>query len=183
MRVEFITEPDALDVVTLAEAKQQMRIPTAITDEDALHESMIEAAVQMVQEMTGRVLAPCDIEIYLDDIDGTIRLPYSPLDITEVAIKDGAGVYTATTEYSSSTRGKTPVVRITGGVPSSGFDRIRIQATAGYDDAPSWAKQAVKLLVAHWDEHRSQTVVPVPAREIPKGVDAIISTHRNTYFV
>lgn len=185
MKTVFTTEPNPLQVVTLSEAKQQLRIPPDITDEDAIHTAYIGAAVDHIQQATGRLLAPCNIVIYLDDSKGEHRLPWSPIVVTEVALKNAAGDYVATSDFEFSGFGQTPIIKINAQSESDGFDRTRVTATAGFSngECPNSLKQAVKLLVVHYDENRSESIVPVPARSIPKGVDALINTYRNTFFV
>lgn len=181
----FLTQGNALDVVTLAEAKQQLRIPADINDEDAIHTAYILAAVEHIEQASGRLLRPCTVEIYLDSADGEIRLPWSPLAVTAVALKNDAGTYVATTDFDFSGTGQTPIIKFNQKPNGEGYDVVRITATAGFavGQCPQSFKQAVKLLVVHYDENRSETTVPVPARSIPKGIDALINPLRNTYFV
>lgn len=181
----FLTQGNALDVVTLAEVKQQLRIPADIDDEDAIHTAYILAAVEHLEQASGRLLRPCIVEIYLDSAEGEIRLPWSPLVVTSVELKNEAGTYVATTDFDFSGTGQTPIIKLNKKPDDDGYDVVRITATAGFDvgQCPNSFKQAVKLLVVHYDENRSETIVPVPARSIPKGIDALINPHRNTYFV
>jgi uncharacterized phiE125 gp8 family phage protein len=188
MRVQFTTNYDPLDVLSLNDAKEQLRIPLAITDEDDIHERMIAAAVATIQNLTGRVLGECELEFYFDDVpdDSRAFLPFSPLTVTAVDFKDSAGNYVAQvegTDYEVSTLGIVPRIRFLSQPSGSGFDRIVIKCNAGFTDVPAPLKHAVALMVVHFDENRSQTITPVPLREIPKGVDAIISPYRNEFFV
>lgn len=181
----FLTQGDPLDVVTLEQAKQQLRIPDDIDDEDAIHTAYIMAAVEHLEYASGRLLRPCEVEIYLDSAEGEIRLPWSPLTITSVEFKNDSGGYDATTEFEFSNTGTVPVIKFTSQPLGDGYDKVKITANAGYSvgSCPRSFQQAVKLLVVHYDENRSETIVPVPARSIPKGIDALINPLRNTYFV
>lgn len=181
----FLTQGSALDVVTLAEAKQQLRIPDDIEDEDAIHTAYILAAVEHIEQASGRLLRPCTVEIYLDSADGEIRLPWSPLVVTAVALKNDVGTYVPTTDYDFSGTGQTPIIKLNEKPLADNYDVVRITANAGFSvgQCPESLKQAVKLLVVHYDENRSETIVPVPARSIPKGIDALINPLRNTYFL
>lgn len=181
----FLTQGDALDVVTLSEVKKQLRIPDDIDDEDDLHEAYIRAAVEHIELASGRLLRPCTVEIYLDDAEGEIRLPWSPLTVTSVEFKNDAGGYVATTDFKFSGKGVVPIIKFDSQPEGDGYDRVKITAEAGFavGQCPRSFVQAVKLLVVHYDENRSETTVPVPARVIPKGIDALINPLRNTYFV
>lgn len=187
MKTVFKTQPDYLQVLTLEQAKQQLRIPMAIDDEDDIHEAMIIAAGDAISQQSGRVLGPCEIEIYLDgkDLADIVYLPWSPIEITEVAVKNDAGVYVATTEYEASTAGITPRIKFTGLGSRTGMDVVRITADAGFaqGEVPPGLLHAMRLLVVHYDENRSETIVPVPARVIPKGVDNLINPHRNVFML
>lgn len=191
MKVTFTTNYTPTDVLSLAEAKQHLRIPSAITDEDALHTRMIAAACQSVQNLTNRVLGPCTVELSVDereDEGSEYRLPVSPLSSVVVKYKNAAGTgydtKTLGTDYELSTRGIVPRLNLLTSLPGTGFDRLLIEANAGYavGAVPSPLKQAVALLVVHMDENRSATIAPVPLREIPLGVMNLISHYRNEYF-
>lgn len=191
MKVNFTTNYTATDILSLAEAKQHLRIPSAITDEDALHTRMIGAACQTIQNLTNRVLGPCEVEIAYDEREGEgaeYLLPVSPLSNVVVKYKraDGSGYDTKTsgTDYEISTRGIVPRLKLLTSLPGTGFDRLLIEADAGFavGSCPAPLKQAVALLVVHMDENRSATIAPVPLREIPFGVMNLISQYRNEFF-
>ena len=190
MKVNFTTNYTATDVLSLAEAKQHLRIPSAITDEDALHTRMIGAACQTIQNLTNRVLGPCSVEIAYDERDDEgveYLLPVSPLSSVVVKYKNTSGTYdtkTLGTDYELSTRGIVPKLKLLTSLPGTGYDRLLIEANAGYSvgAVPSPLKQAVALLVVHMDENRSATIAPVPLREIPFGVMNLVSHYRNEYF-
>jgi len=187
MRTEFTTAPNFLTALPLADAKLHLRIPTGITTEDDLHEAYISAAGYHVMECTGVVLAPAAVRIFLDEFPPSGEwqaLPYTPLVISEVAFKNSDGSYTATTDYEAALVGRTPRIRFTSTpVTQDGFGLIRITATCGHasGECPQPLLHAMKLLVAHYDENRSETTIPAAAREIPKGVDALISPWRNLF--
>lgn len=189
IKTEFTTEADYSWVVTLAQAKAQLRIPTAITDEDTYHTDLIDVCGDHVQEMTGRVLATRSVVMYIDsddldqsDDDGFIYLPYSPLTISEVAVLNDAGAYVVTTDFEADTRGKSPRIKITASTVAKP-NAVRITGTAGFTegDCPRALALAVKLLVVHFDENRAQTIAPVQLREIPIGVHDLVMPHRNIY--
>jgi uncharacterized phiE125 gp8 family phage protein len=118
-------------------------------------------------------------------LSDVVYLPWTPLEITEVAVKDDTGAYVATTDYEASTVGINARIRFTSLGSRTGMDVVRIKADAGFaqDAVPAGLVHAMRLLVVHWDENRSETIVPVPARTIPKGVDALISPHRNVFMI
>ncbi|QIM48985.1 hypothetical protein G9Q38_07215 [Pusillimonas sp. DMV24BSW_D] len=96
MSLKVITPP-AAEPVSLQEAKLHLRIIAALSDtathpEDAMIESLIVAARQGAEHLTGRALMPQTFELGLDGFVDKIKLPMPPLvSITSLTYVDVAG--------------------------------------------------------------------------------------------
>lgn len=171
----LITAPTD-DVVTLAEAKAQLRI--ADTSYDTVIEALIQSAVDQIDPAgggwLGRALRPQTWELRLPSFPYQYdtyynpkaywtELPYPPLlTVDSVKYDDGDGVETTLTEgvgyrVIQGGIGRASIAPIyNGSWPSSvrsDAESVRIRFTAGYeigsagDEMPSPIKQAVILMV------------------------------------
>jgi uncharacterized phiE125 gp8 family phage protein len=162
----LITAPTQ-DVVTLDEAKRQLRVTSTSSDE--LIQAMIDAVVALLDPATSgyldRALRPQTWEARLPNFPcGEIKLPYPPLmSITSVKYDDLSGVertLAVTTGYrvigqgSFSKAAIAPPYLQPWPAARCDFESVRIRFIAGYDadaDAgdslPAAIKQAVHLAV------------------------------------
>lgn len=183
------TAPPLTEPVSLAEMKLHCRID--IADEDALLTGLISAARTHLERLTGRSFCttswrysqdrwPCADGRYSPR--GAILMPRPPLlSVTTVAYTSAAGVYTilpsADYEVDADSEparigpayGKTwPTIR-----PSLGAVQVEYQAGYGAaDDVPTPLKQAIKMLAAHWYEHREAVDVGAWG-ELPMAVQSL----------
>lgn len=173
-----LTTPPAADVVSLAEAKAQLREDAA--DEDAIIARLIAAATAHLDGragLLGRALAP-QTWTWAGRIPDTGRvvLPLAPvLSITSVTV-DGDALASSAYELADADNGE---IDLEGYACAAAV----IVFEAGYADAeiPEPLKHAILLLVAHWFEHREEfTVVEGSARSIPYGVRALTAAYRRT---
>ncbi len=173
--LSLIEPPDA-EIVSLEEAKAQLRITDA--DQDDMIKALVDAAVAQIDPggggWLGRALGPQTWEMqaagfpcyysncaWTRTYSGTIELPYPPhISVDSVKYYDGNGVDTTLVEgvgYRVLGLGSTRKVSIApvynGSWPSSvRYDpgSVRIRFTSGYEDGvPSPIKQAVILMVRH----------------------------------
>lgn len=182
------TEP-----VSLAEAKAQCRVDS--TDDDAFITGLIAAAREMAEKVARRAFVTQTWDLVLDawpDSD-QIELPRPPLQsVMSVTYVDDDGV-SATFPSSSylvdtdSEPGR--VVLKTGYTwPSATLQAangVRVRFVAGYGAAaavPAHLAAAIKLLVGHWYENREATAAGDVAREVPLGVQALLTLDRNLGF-
>jgi uncharacterized phiE125 gp8 family phage protein len=164
--LELVTAPVG-QVVTTAEAKLWLRRDDD-EDNDVI-DALEAAAVKLVeQEIAGHrqlLLATWDVPV-AGWWSGPLRLPRPPLSsVTWVKYYDSAGTLQtlATTEYLVRTPLRAPGTVERAPLkswPALQSDRrlpVTIRFVAGYGAAsavPATIKTAVKLLVAHWYEHR-----------------------------
>ena len=159
------------------------------TDEDDLIDSLIVAARQWAENFTRRAFITQSWTLTLDAFPSEIILP-RPLAITVTTLKyfDTNGVQQTwnAANYTvdiTNTPGRVvrafnvswPDVR---NIPNT----IEAIYTAGYGAAaanvPDSIKLAIKLLVAHWYEHRESVLVGVTASEVPQTVESILWPYR-----
>ena len=89
MSLKVITPP-ASEPLTLDEAKLHLRVDG--TDEDSLITSLIVAARQGAEHLTGRALMPQTLELALDEFSDKIKLPRPPfVSVTSVTYVDLMG--------------------------------------------------------------------------------------------
>lgn len=166
MKRTLLSGPDA-EPLTLGEAKAHLRLET--DDEDALIGSLVKAARIAAETETRRVLLAQGWRVEVETWStGGIRLPFAPiLAIDEVRWLDGDGVPAVLDGEAYRLDGETRLKLRERPAGAAGYE---IELTAGYGtgpaDVPEPIRQAIRLLVAHWYEHRSAAgdpLVPAPA--------------------
>jgi uncharacterized phiE125 gp8 family phage protein len=181
MPLILIGEPEE-EPLSLADAKLFLRIDH--TADDALIADLIRAARKHVETVTGKRLVTQAWRLVLDQWPegGVLKLPLAPVSAVEAArlrAPDGAetAVDTAAWLLDTSTSRlrmpeRPPVLR-----PFAG---IEIDLEAGYGaaaDVPPGFVQAIRLLVAHWYEHRA-SALPEGMDALPLAVAALIAPER-----
>jgi uncharacterized phiE125 gp8 family phage protein len=179
-----ITKPD-VEPVELDEMKLHCRIEADIHEEDDLVLSLIRAAREKFEKLTGRQIMQSTWELVLDGMpSGVIQLPRPPLS-SIVSIK-----YIDPYDYTEQTIDPSLYEVDIGPTPGEirpaylqqfwpmarcwpGSVRIRFIAGWAEEDVPDSIKAAIKLLVGHWFENR-ETVNEKPGDEIPLCWDSLI---------
>jgi uncharacterized phiE125 gp8 family phage protein len=182
--------------VTTAEMKLHMREDLSDTDNNSLIDSYISAAVDWVESFTGLPLTSATYAYYLEEFptDGSdIILPRCPVvTLTQIAYIDAAGTSQVLSAANYDVQNKTGRIRPAYGqswpTTQSVLDAVTISFTAGHGSAnavPNVLKLAVKMLVAHWYEHRL-AVSEVDSRstqvEVPLGVRNLLWPYRMVRF-
>lgn len=191
MALHLVTAP-VVEPVTLAEIKAQCRVDH--DDENELLNSLIVAARETVETLTGRALMTQTWDWKFHEFpehDEGLTIPLGQVtSITSITYLDTAG---ASQTWSSSdyrtdipTGPKAALARIEPGYgisyPSTYdvMNAIAVRFVAGYgstpETVPSSLCHAIKLLVAHWYQNREAIVVSIggTATELPLGVSALI---------
>lgn len=182
MRYKVTTAP-ATEPITLAEAKEHLRI--LHDDEDAMIELWITASREAVETMTRRALITQTVTAKLDGWPSSLKipLPLPPLisvsSITYVD-SDGATQTLAANQYQVVASGEpayiVPAYAVTWPTLRSQPDNVTIVFTAGYGAAasvPARAKQAMFLLMSHMNENREAVNIGNIVNEVPLGVKAL----------
>lgn len=187
-----VLEPPSAEPVTLAEAKEHLRV----TDdaEDAYISSLIRQARELCEEIQGRAYLQQRQQFMLErwPVGRRILLPRPPLASVDAIRYVNAYGQTVTVDpamYRMDAATEPGAVVLAPGQswPSEALDvglPITIEYTAGYDDPariPANAIHAIKLLIAHAYEHREPVIVGSTTRAIEFSVGQLLSVHRVFY--
>jgi uncharacterized phiE125 gp8 family phage protein len=179
----------AAEPISLAEAKAHLRIDTS--DEDSLLTSLIIAARMFIGRTLALSLVTESWSLYLDGWprSGTIALPIHPVQaVTAVRIYDPDGAPTVVNSETYSVDVLSEPARLVlspGAVqlsPARLLNAFEVAFTAGYGDeatdVPLTIRHALKLLVAHWFEHREPVVLGDLPQEVPATVAGLLLPYR-----
>ncbi|QIB36313.1 head-tail connector protein [Ancylobacter pratisalsi] len=182
----LLTGP-AAEPLTLAEAKTYLRVDH--DGEDAMIGSMITAARATVEALTRRVLIDQSWRIVRDawPASGLIPVPVNPLKaITGAHVIDAAGaeIEVPLAALISDTARLPGLIRVERcAVPEPGrvLAGIAIDVVAGHgadaDHVPSPLVEAVRVVLAHFYEHRDE---PGAGAAFPARLDALVAPFRVT---
>jgi uncharacterized phiE125 gp8 family phage protein len=184
-----LTSGPAVEPVTLADAKAQLRIDG--TAEDTLIASLILTSRLHVEAGLGLALNTQGWSYFLDawPPGPQITLPLLPVQsVSAVRLyAEDESVQTVAPEtYLLDLDAQRPRLVRRGATvwpaPSRAANGIEIAFTAGYgDDAadvPAPIRQAILLLTAHWYDHRSPFEVGVVAAPMPGMVSDLLAPYR-----
>lgn len=173
--------PPAAEPVSLAEAKAHLRVTHG--DDDVLIGTLIASARRIVEARSGLQLITQDWTCYRDawPEDGVIGIPLGPLTaVIELAVygEDGAKAVIDPAHYYADFASRPPRLLLRGSrlwqPPGRALNGIAITVEAGFGpaaaDVPETLRQAVKILLAHWYEHRGSGDPP----PVPVTFDALI---------
>jgi len=185
-----VITPVSTEPLTPTEAKLHLRV--ADTAEDSLIISLMTAAREFCENITGRPFATQTFELILSEFPacGYIELPLPPLQSVEsVKYKDYAGTEATldTSEYIVDTDSTLGRIQLAYGESWPSFtpypsNPIRVRFTAGYVVLPNPLKQAMLLLIGHWYANRETILVGATSKEIEFSVKALISQYKVRWF-
>lgn len=190
MTLVRVTAPVA-SPVSLADAKAHLRVDGSA--EDAYIQSLIDAAVSMVDGdgLLGRAMVTQTWAKWVSQNPGVVRLSMGPfIALTDVSYYDTDNVLQAATltDFDVRVDGDFVNVRPKKDKVWPGAyirdDAIKLTFTAGFgaaSDVPVDIIHAIKLMVAHWHQHR-EAVSGERLMDIPLGVDALIGRHRVSWY-
>ena len=184
-----VVSPPAIEPVTLAEAKDHLRID--VTDDDALVGFMIQAARESVEAFLGRTIINTTRDLFLDRFPGragTILVPFPSLQsVTTVKFFDTAGVLTTVPSADFLVDTSSEPGRITPSPDSLIWEEteaqiraVEVRYVAGYGsattDVPEAVRLAIMLMTADLYEHR-ETQSEIRLTE-NKTVKSLLYTHK-----
>lgn len=191
----IVVAPPAFEPVSLAEAKLHCRV--SISDDDAYLQGLVAAARAWVEDYTGRALITQTLRWELDDFPDRhyLLLPKAPVQsITELRTfdeDDEVGTVMDEDDYVVDLQSEPArIVLKSGEVWPTELDvarAVRIPFVAGYEptaspDAgeavPELLKLAIKMLVSTWYDHRETVTQLANLKEVPGGIDALLSDFR-----
>ncbi|QFR31718.1 head-tail connector protein [Ancylobacter sp. TS-1] len=176
-----------VEPLTLAEAKTYLRVDHDA--EDALIASLLTAARATVEALTRRCLIDQDWRLVRDawPASGLIPVPVNPLRAilaAHVIGAEGGDVEVPLTAFTADTARLPALIRVErGAVPAPGrpLAGIALDLRAGHgpgaDHVPSPLVEAVRVVLAHFYEHRD---VPGPGAAFPARLDALVGPYRVT---
>lgn len=164
--IKVITPP-AVEPVTLADIKPQLRIDEDDTDFDLLISPWIPAARQWCEEYQNRAYITQTLELALDDwpCRDHIELPRPPLQsVTSLIYTDTDGTDTTwgndnyiVDDYAFVARLVRKRYACWPSVCLADVNGVKVQYIAGYggtgEDVPEKIRQAIILLAVHWYEN------------------------------
>jgi uncharacterized phiE125 gp8 family phage protein len=180
----------AIEPVTLAEAKDQLRVD--ITDDDVLIAGLIVVAREFAEAITRRALITQTWDYIMDAFPAGDRLalPLAPLQsvtsITYVDDEDASDtVSSADYQVDTDSEPGRIVLKSTATWPSvtlRAANGVTVRFVAGYgddvEDVPQKIRQAMLLMVGHWYENREDTVGVGNVQRIPMGAEWLLWPER-----
>ena len=182
-----MTAAPAVEPVTLAEAKAQLRVDG--NAEDAYITSLIVTSRLQIEAALGLALITQRWRLTLDDWPGAgvVELPMRPVQsIESIAISHGDGAASLLPGASYHLDGMAQPARLVlkdeaPPRPNAIAEGIAIDFTAGFGllavSVPQPIRQALLLLVAHWFENREPSDANNGTR-IPDAVSALLAPYR-----
>lgn len=176
-----VTKP-ASEPVTLAEAKEHLKVPADITAEDTLIQGFVSAAREQVEQLTWRAVMSQSLRLVLDRWPEPFRLPRPPLiQIDSIKYYDASGVLQ--TLDSSNYRlidGDNAALYPISRWPnlSNRQDAVTVNFQAGHQssgDVPESIKAAILLFVGHLYNNREDVKADTPEL---RTFHLLISPHR-----
>lgn len=193
MALTIVTAP-ASEPVSLADAKVHLRIPSAVTADDAYITALITVARQWVENYTNRALITQTVDWTMDDWpDLPVKVPMSPLQsITSIKYYD-----TSDTEATWSSDNYAVDIASTPGridlaygcsLPSTtlrDMNGVVIRFVAGFGTAaanvPPNIIHAIKLMLTHYYEYREPVLSTFRGEalsEVPLSVYSLLANYR-----
>ncbi len=182
-----VATPPALEPLTVAEAKLFCRVDQDMHDEDSSFAVWITAAREYCESVSGQSFITRTLRMALEAFPGwRILLPRGPVQsVTSVIYRDVNGTLTTmpTTDYLFDPDVQPAYLqpKTYGYWPWSEYWRtgaVKVTYVAGYGAAatsvPERARQAMRMLVAHWYNQR-ETVGPLP-KEVEFSVCALLTS-------
>jgi uncharacterized phiE125 gp8 family phage protein len=179
-------EAPTLEIVSVADMRAHLRVDG--TDEDALIVSLTDAAVAYLDGWQGVLGMALGVQRWRWEADtfpaGEIEIPFGPvIEVQTVEYRDATGAFVTVPapDYivQVGARGAR-IAAVAGRWPSvDELGAVRVTFRAGHTTLAAIHKAVpliVKLLVAHWYEHRE--AVGGPAAELPMSAGALIASLR-----
>ncbi|MFZ2905332.1 MAG: head-tail connector protein [Cyclobacteriaceae bacterium] len=186
MVYKLITAPTEL-AITLAEAKAQLNVETAFTDDDTLITACIKAAALYVEKVIQGPVMSQVWELQLTDFLSTIELNkglISTIDSLKYYDSAEADQTVAASNYQTDLSNVPArlILKSTYVQPTvyDRFDAVRVRFTAGYATAsnvPEDVKQVIKLLVTHFYEYRSPEITGGAISKFDLTIEKLLSGH------
>ena len=173
--------------VTLAEAKQHLRVDSDFDDDDAYITTLIEVATDLVEQFTRRRLITQTYNLYYDQFPDYISLQVGIVaSVVHIKYRDTSNVEQtlASSNYVLDDKIKPGRIYVAtnGNFPDT-YDRpnaVEVEFTVGSAaaDVESALKQAMLITVGRYYEQRQDVVLGTIATELPLMVEYILTPYR-----
>ena len=176
----ILLEGPAVEPVLLAEAKAHLRLDDAA--EDDLVRALIAAARVAVETDIRRVLIAQRWRAVVEDWPAEpLVLPVGPaLSLQAVRAIGPSGAAITLDPEETEFDPADGSVRLLGAVPRA--ERYQVDFTAGFGtsglDVPQPLRQAIRLLVTHWFEHRAVASMSDTVAVMPHGYRELVMPYR-----
>lgn len=174
MKTVVIT-PASSEPVSLAEAKEQLRIEAAFTDDDSYIESLVSAARDRCESYCNQFFTVQGIAyLYGGQMPSVIQLPYPNLTVTALKYTDSENAVQTIdpSDYVVNELDQTILLQTT--VSSVSY---QIEANTAPPAALESVKHAIKIILTDLYELRTETAVGVSLNENP-AVKALLYPYR-----
>lgn len=173
----IVLAPPLTEPVTLLEAKEQLRIEPAFTEDDSYISSLISVARERCENYCNQYFTGQDIKIlYQGPILTVVPLPYPGLTVTSVTYTDSDNAQQTVNPINYIVDATNQTITFT-----ETFDSINFQVLA-ITSAPAQingVQQAIKLILTDLYELRTETAVGVSLTENP-AVKAVLYPYRES---
>lgn len=194
MSLKLLTGPTAMPL-TLAEAKEHLRVDATDTASDTYITGLIAAAVSRVDGRTGmlqRALMTQKWRLTLDQFPAAeISIPLPPLQTVEVARWFSSAGAPSALDYVLDANSEPARLFPVASAWPTGFGikaqmAVEIDFTAGYANAaaiPPAIKHGLLLQIAAWYEQREEVIIGTTVLSMPDhvGAQALLSPYRVFY--
>ncbi len=177
----------ASTAVSLAEAKQHLRVDSDFDSDDAYITTLIEVATDLVEQFTRRRLITQTYNLYYDQFPDYMNLQVGIVaSVVHIKYRDTSDVEQtlAGANYVLDDKIKPGRIYIssTGTFPET-YDRpnaVEVEFTVGSAaaDVESAIKQAILIIVGRYFEQRQDVVIGTIATELPLMVEYILTPYR-----
>ena len=175
MNRTVVITPAAAEPVTLAQAKEQLRIESGFTDDDDYILSLVSAARDRCESYCNQFFTVQGIAyLYDGPVPTIIELPYPNLTVTALKYTDTSNTDQTIdpSDYIVNELNQTILVNTAVSAVS-----YRIEATTAAPAALDGVEHAIKLILTDLYEFRTETAVGVSLNENP-AVKALLYPYR-----
>ena len=162
------------EYVTLNEVKEHCR------DDNTMLQTYLDAATEAVIKYTGRHILSAQYEYGVDDPDGDIILPGRPLLKVDEVKLSGAVI----TNYNVVPDDRAPYIWTEDNWRASGKNALVVKYTLGFENTamiPASFKEAILLMVEHWNSNRVPVIVGAAANQIPMSAKMLLDLKRGAF--
>lgn len=181
--LSLVTGP-AAEPLSTAEAKEHLRVPVDVVEDDAYIAGLITSARAHVERMTQRALIDQTWTLKLDRFPCVIELRRCPVSSAVLTYLDADGALQTlpTSVYKLSENREPATITLKSGQAWPGTyyesDAVVVTFVAGYGadgaSVPADALHAMKLLIAHWYRMREAVSPEREPKTVPLGFRALI---------